>query len=248
MQSNIDIMEYENYEKVVRSYDLIRLQNLKPMNDSRSSCSIDCQPREICKRTITIVFWDISGFSKLTKMFYSMDSENIILEFLEEYYGIARSIIAQNNGVWDKTIGDGIMSWFGFFEKNIEKRTVGMDYGALDAINAAVELRNSFQLLKDRVISEWKLGGVNLDFNIKCGINTGQAHIGIVFDQFTAMGTNVNIASRLQEFAKKDQIIISNTTMERICLKDFELKRISIDSNNPLKSFEDINCCYEILV
>ena len=42
------------------------------------------------------------------------------------------------------------------------------------------------------------------DFSIKCGINTGQAQIGRVYDQFTAVGTNVNIASRLQEFAKGD--------------------------------------------
>ena len=123
-----------------------------------------------------------------------------------------------------------------------------MDYGVLDAINAAIELRNSFQNLKDKVISDWKIDGVNLDFNIKCGINTGQAHIGHVYDQFTAMGTNVNIASRLQEFAKGDQIIISNTTMEMICSKDFEFRRISVDSNNPIKSFEDIDCCYEILI
>ena len=61
------------------------------------------------------------------------------------------------------------------------------------------------------------------------------------------MGTNVNIASRLQEFAKGDQIIISNTTMEMISSKGFDLRRISVDSNNPIKYFEDIDCCYEIL-
>ena len=41
--------------------------------------------------------------------------------------------------------------------------------------------------------------------------------IGRVYDPiYTLVGTNVNIASRLQEFAKGDQIIISNTTMEMI--------------------------------
>jgi class 3 adenylate cyclase len=54
-----------------------------------------------------------------------MDRKNIILEILDEYYRIARSIIARNNGVWDKTIGDGIMSCFGFFEKNIPERNRG---------------------------------------------------------------------------------------------------------------------------
>jgi class 3 adenylate cyclase len=54
-----------------------------------------------------------------------MDRKNITLEILDEYYRIARSIIARNNGVWDKTIGDGIMSCFGFFEKNIPERNRG---------------------------------------------------------------------------------------------------------------------------
>ena len=215
------------------------------MGSSSNSNSI--QTSDTCKKTITIVFWDISGFSKITKLFYLMDCEYIILEFLEEYYRISSSIIAHNNGVWDKTIGDGIMSWFGFFEKNLAERTNERDYGALESINAAIELRNSFQNLKDKVISDWKIDGGYLDFNIKCGINTGQAQIGRVYDQFTAMGTNVNIASRLQEFAKGDQIIISNTTMEMISSKGFDLRRISVDSNNPIKSFEDIDCCYEIL-
>ena len=65
------------------------------------------------------------------------------------------------------------MSWFGFFEKNLAERTNETDYGALESMNAAIELRNSFQNLKDRVISDWKIDGGCLDFNIKCGINTG---------------------------------------------------------------------------
>ena len=245
MQSNIDLVEYES---VTRIYNHHSLQNLKSLGSNRvQDNNIGILQSDTCKKAITIVFWDISGFSKLTKLFYLMDRENIILEILDEYYRIARSIIARNNGVWDKTIGDGIMSWFGFFEKNIPERNSGHDDGALDAINAAIELRNIFQNFKDKVKSAWNINGVNLDFNIKCGINTGQAHIGLVYDQFTAMGTNVNIASRLQEFAKGDQIIISNATMEKICLKSYNLRRISVNSDNLIKSFEDIDCCYEIL-
>jgi len=196
MQCNIDVLGYENYEKVARMYDQFKLQNLKALDSS-------IQSSETCKKPITIVFWDISGFSKLTKMFYSMDSENIILEFLEEYYKIARCIIAHNNGVWDKTIGDGIMSWFGFFEKNVVNRTIGKDDGAFDAINAAIELRNSFQNLKDKMISGWKIDGIKLDFNIKCGINTGPAQIGLVYDQFTAMGNHLKTSNVVMRFYSK---------------------------------------------
>jgi hypothetical protein len=97
------------------------------------------------------------------------------------------------------------------------------------------------------VISEWEIDEINLDFNLKYGINTGPAHIGLVYGQFTDMRTNGNISSRLKEFAKKYQIIISNTTMEKIFSKGFDFVRVSVDSDNSIKLLKDIDCCYEIL-
>ncbi|MGI0001368.1 MAG: hypothetical protein ACRD6Q_09070 [Nitrososphaeraceae archaeon] len=43
------------------------------------------------------------------------------------------------------------------------------------------------------------------------------------------MGTNINIASRLQEFAIRDHIIISNKTTEKICSKGFDLGEFLLD-------------------
>lgn len=53
-----------------------------------------------------------------------------------------------------------------------------MDDRALDAIDTVIELRSNFLNLKNKAISDWKIDGVNLDFNIKWGINAGQAHMG----------------------------------------------------------------------
>ena len=74
MQSNIDVIEYENYEMLVKKYDQFRLQNLMALgSSSNNSNSTLIQTSDTCKKTITIVFWDIRGFSKLTKLFYLMD-------------------------------------------------------------------------------------------------------------------------------------------------------------------------------
>ncbi|HKU82995.1 MAG TPA: hypothetical protein VJP58_03050 [Candidatus Nitrosocosmicus sp.] len=106
MQSNIYTVKLGNLSTTNNQSNL---QNLMALDNNSSQgqgqgSNMDILTSNTCKKTITIVFWDISGFSKLTKSFYLIDSENIIIEFLDEYYRIARSTIAHNNGVWDKTI------------------------------------------------------------------------------------------------------------------------------------------------
>ena len=279
MSHNIDVLKQDGILRSEKLFFQTRGQNAVQNSDNQLVLT------ETYKLPITIVFWDISGFSRLAKTLYELDQEQIVLEFLEKYYKIARQIITKNNGVWDKAIGDGVMSWFGSFD-NCRDQIDSTDEGALDAINAAIELRNSFKSLKEELKNEWlsrlslqeiqpktkvtrssaetaqkileeeNRGGAPrltqnkaclFDFDLKCGINTGAARICLIYNQLTAVGTNVNIASRLQEFAKTDQIVISCSTERKIQDKHFMLRKILINSNNPIKSFEDIECCYEII-
>jgi hypothetical protein len=85
------------------------------------------------------------------------------------------------------------------------------------------------------------------DFDLKCRINTVAARLCLLYNQFTAVSTNVNFANRLQEFAEIDQIRISSSTESKIRKEKLVLRKIYINSNNPIKSFEDIDCCYEIM-
>ena len=222
-----------------------------------------------------------------------------MLEFLEKYYRIARRVITKNNGGRDKAIGDGMRSWYGSFDYSQKKAAVitkttksnncTNDEGALDAVTAAIELRNCFKCLKEELINKWAIRLEELstlqhnvipckgkkkaliehirqdwveekntskakqikeyltDFDLKCGINTGSARVCLLYNQLTAFGTNVNFASRLQEFAKVDQILIATSTKRKIRKENLVLRKIVINSNNPIKSFEDIDCCYEII-
>jgi class 3 adenylate cyclase len=65
-----------------------------------------------------------------------------------------------------------------------------------------------------------------------------------VRDQFTTIGSNVNLASRLESVANKDQIIVSPSTKIRI-KDEFNLKTIPIEI--PIKGFENISECYEVV-
>ena len=66
-------------------------------------------------------------------------------------------------------------------------------------------------------------------------------------DQFTVIGTHVNLASRLEGRAEKDEIIISPFTMAKVRGK-FHIKAINISNDdNRIKSFKGIDKYYKVL-
>jgi len=197
----------------------------------------------IQNRVMTIVFWDISNFSKLTEVF--KDHPELIAVFLNEYLGIAVPIIHENGGVVDKFIGDGILAYFGFKERDDDGSV-----GALNAILAALKLKKSFQSFKQNWLDIWKtVTNFDTNIDIKCGINTGSVLVGLMGseerDQFTLIGTHVNLASRLEGIAEADQIVISQYTKEKVVEK-FNLETIQIKEDK-IKAFEDILEYYIVL-
>ena len=164
---------------------------------------------------LTIVFWDIRGFSKLCESLKA--NPDLIAGFLQDYCETAAKIIFANNGVLDKFIGDGIMALFGVLShKDDEGKT-----NALSAVNAAIELRTSFDGIVAKWLDKWQLYVPDkIDIGLGCGIHTGEVlygNVGTDFrDQFTALGTNVNFASRIEQRSEPGQILISQSTEKRV--------------------------------
>lgn len=96
---------------------------------------------EFINKTLTVVFWEISGFSYICNTFRKQTRG--VIEFLNKYYQNAIEIVNKNNGIIDKFIGDGILAYFGFNSKKDAK------VGTYNAINAAIELRHIFQIIKN---------------------------------------------------------------------------------------------------
>lgn len=197
----------------------------------------------IQNRVMTIVFWDISNFSKLTEVF--KDHPELIAVFLNEYLGVAVPIIHEYGGIIDKFIGDGILAYFGFTEPDVDG-----SIGASNAILAALKLKNAFQIFKQNWLDIWKtVNNFDINIDIKCGINSGSVLVGLMGsqerDQFTVIGTHVNLASRLEGIAEADQIVISQYTMEKVTQK-FNLESIQLREEK-IKAFEDIMEYYVVL-
>ncbi len=197
-------------------------------------------------KILTIVFWDISGFSVLCDSLQF--HQELVVAFLREFFSEAATIIHKYDGVLDKFIGDGIMAFFGFKDAYVNDNG---KKGAVCAVNAALELRDFFDEIKVDWIDLWKAKirrkEKEISIHLRCGMNTGSVLVGLILtekrDQFTAMGTNVNLASRLEGIASEDQIIVSPFTKRQI-ENEFNLKTVPV--KKPIKGFESISECYEV--
>ena len=167
------------------------------------------------ERTVTICFWDIRGFSRLSEIL--KEHPTLIAGFLQEYCEIGARTIFEHSGLLDKFIGDGIMALFGV----LDGKEDGGRGDAIAAVRAAQALRPRFDDLVRRWMSKWELyTPQKIEIGLGCGIHTGEALVGNVGtnfrDQFTALGPHVNLAARIEARSKSGQILLSQTTALRI--------------------------------
>jgi adenylate cyclase len=170
-------------------------------------------------RTVTICFWDIRGFSLLCEVLKA--HPELIAEFLKEYSQIAAKAIFHHGGILDKFIGDGVMALFGAFEPEASSNE-----SALHAIHAAIDFRQKFEGMLKKFVPEWSLfAAQDIEIGLGCGIHTGSALVGNVGtefrEQFTALGPNVNLCSRIEARAKPGQILVSQSVSTRVHGKVF---------------------------
>jgi adenylate cyclase len=171
------------------------------------------------RKKLTVFFSDIQGFTELTD---SMEAEPLS-QLLNEYLAEMSAIAANYGGTVDKFIGDGIMIFFGDPETRGEKE---------DAV-ACVKMGIAMQQRVRDFQKEWRERGIGRALHVRMGINTGYVTVGNFGSDdrldYTIVGGQVNVASRLQAAAEADQILISDEThalvKDRIrCLPVGEIK------------------------
>ncbi|MFH1379287.1 MAG: adenylate/guanylate cyclase domain-containing protein [bacterium] len=157
------------------------------------------------RRNLTILFSDIRGFTALSE---GMTPEQVV-EILNEYLTKMTEMVYKHGGTLDKFIGDAVMAFWGAptMREGHEERAV---LCAIDMMDALLKLKEKWQ-------AEGKLA-----IDIGIGINTGEAVVGNMGSQermdYTVIGDNVNLASRLEGINKAYQshIIISESTKQGI--------------------------------
>jgi adenylate cyclase len=151
---------------------------------------------------VTILLADLRGFSGISSNYPGAT----VLALLNRCFGAMSEIIFQHHGCIDKFMGDAMMVLFPSDQD-------GED-GALRAVSCAVDM----QLAMEGVNAVNKGQGLpELYFGI--GINTGRVISALLgsdlYSEYTVIGDEVNLASRIESFSLRGQVLISESTWGR---------------------------------
>jgi class 3 adenylate cyclase len=154
------------------------------------------------RKKLTIFFSDIKDFTEITDSLESEDMGNLLNEYLSEMH----DIVKKYDGTLAQIIGDGLLVFFGAPEVTNDREH------ALKCVRMAIEM----QLKMKELRKKWFNEGVEEQLEIRCGINTGMATVGGFGSkerkEYTAMGMQVNLASRLESFCESGCILITHST------------------------------------
>ena len=154
------------------------------------------------RREATILFADLRGFSAMAAAY----APEVVLDVLSRYFGCLSEIAVDHYGTIDKFIGDAIMVVF------YGEAAVPHDH-ARRAILCAVEMQMAMKELREKDRAE------DLpEIFVGVGVSTGTVMAGLigsrVYRAFTVIGEDVNLAARIEAFALRGQVLMSETTYE----------------------------------
>ena len=162
--------------------------------------------QEFLDRDVTILFADLRGFTALT----AAHPARTVVQLLNRCLIEMSDIIARHDGAIDKFMGDSIMVLFG--------APVSREDDARRALACAVEMQMAMGALN---LAHRDQGMPALFMGI--GINTGIVLAGMLgsgrYSEYTVVGNEVNLTSRIEAFSLRGQVLISQSTYERC--KDF---------------------------
>lgn len=184
------------------------------------------------RQEITILFTDISGFTRIAEGTVPED----LMFRMSEYFETLSSVLSRHNGVVDKYIGDAIMALW-----NAPNRDA---HHVAHACAAVLACRNAGWELAER----WRERELPV-FRTRFGLHCGEAVVGNVGGadrmNFTAVGATINVASRLEGINKfyGTEILVSDDVARRV--GDQYLMRL-VDRVQPHGANEPIDI-YELM-
>jgi adenylate cyclase len=174
------IVEQRRREQIRRRFRTYVDPKLVDYFETHPEATMDGQKREL-----TVVFTDLVGFTKLTE---ALGEDTV--QLLNELWAQVVPIVREDDGLLNKFLGDGVMFFHGAPEPN--------PHHALAAVNTVLKLREVMALFNETVTRPRGLPELGMRF----GISTGDMIVGDAGggggSDYTVLGDNVNLGSRLE--------------------------------------------------
>ncbi|MBN1954362.1 MAG: AAA family ATPase [Anaerolineae bacterium] len=178
------------------------------------------------RRQVTVMFADISGFTALAE---TLDPE-VARDLLNACFEQLVPIVEKYGGTVDKFIGDAVMALFG--------APVAHEDDPERALRSALEIRET---LHDFNTAR------STTFDIHFGINTGLVIAGAIGSseqqEYSVIGSAVNLASRLEDLAQEGEILVGPDTY-RLAAPEFQFEDLGLV---PVKGKEEPVRVYRLL-
>jgi adenylate cyclase len=169
----------------------------------KSSQSIEGTALQAQRSEISVLFADISGFTRLSEGMEPLQ----LAAILNRTFEVLTDQVFLRGGTLDKYIGDAVMAFFGAPNPDPDH--------AIHAVEAAIAMQEELKLLNENRPEGYP------ELKMRIGINSGEAFAGDIGCEkrmdYTVMGSTVNLASRLESaVAKSGQIVIGPRTAELV--------------------------------
>ncbi len=155
------------------------------------------------EREVTILMSDLRGFTALAARLPPHE----VIEFLNVYLEAMVDVISRYEGTIDEIIGDAILVIFG--------APLACDDHAAKAVACGLAMQLAMAEVNQRLTAT---GAAELQMGI--GIHTGRVIVGNIGSlrrtKYAAVGSNVNLAGRIESFTTGGQLLISESTREKV--------------------------------
>ena len=153
------------------------------------------------RRKITIMMTDLRGFTALSER---LEPEKV-LQMLNAYFEVMVEIILKYHGTINEFVGDALLVIFGAPQEmpdRVEK-----------AIACSIEMQNAMEIVNSE---NKRLGLPELEMGI--GLNETEVIVGNIGSEkrskYAAVGSGVNMASRIESYTVGGQILISESVRQ----------------------------------
>jgi class 3 adenylate cyclase/CHASE3 domain sensor protein len=180
------------------------------------------------RKFLTTFFSDVRGFTSAAER---MEPEELVSE-LNDYFSEMTEIVFKHGGTLDKYVGDAVMVFFG--------DPIPQDDHAERAVLMGLEMLERMRALEDHWYRRY-----DEVFEVGIGISTGWVTVGDIGSparsDYTVLGNQVNLASRLADKAGPRQILVTERTMVAVdhLVDGRQVDEISLKGiSRPIKIYE----------